>query len=140
MDDPAGGAADELAEAAAATYITPSLLSQAIVFEFLRRGSFEPNLTELRAAAQAPPRRDARRARAHCSGARCASPRPTGASSSGSSCPLGTGVGEVLERAKGVTAVAGAAFSATSSSLRLAYSYASPDEIEVGVERLAAAM
>ena len=41
---------------------------------------------------------------------------------------------------KGVTAVLGTEFSAPASCLRLAYSYASPEEIEVGVERLAAAM
>ena len=31
-------------------------------------------------------------------------------------------------------------FSASANCLRLAFSYASPEEIEVGVERLAAAM
>jgi DNA-binding transcriptional MocR family regulator len=46
----------------------------------------------------------------------------------------------VLERAKGVTAVPGTEFSASSSAVRLAYSFASPDEIEAGIERIAAAL
>ena len=39
--------AEDLAEEAASTYITPSLLSQAIVHEFIARGSFEPNLRRM---------------------------------------------------------------------------------------------
>src|SRR5262245_63071626 len=39
--------AEELAEESASTYITPSLLSQAIVHEFIARGSFEPNLRRI---------------------------------------------------------------------------------------------
>ena len=54
--------------------------------------------------------------------------------------PIGTNLGEALERAKGVTAVLGTEFSAPANCMRLAFSYASPEEIEVGVERLAAAM
>ena len=38
----------ELEELAASTYITPALLAQATVFEFLRRGLFEPNLERVR--------------------------------------------------------------------------------------------
>ena len=47
---------------------------------------------------------------------------------------------DVLARAKGVTAVSGNEFSVSTSYVRLAYSFAAPDEIEVGIERLAAAM
>jgi 2-aminoadipate transaminase len=54
--------------------------------------------------------------------------------------PFEANMPEVLERAKGVTAVLGSEFSAPTSFVRLAYSYASPDEIEEGVRRLAAAM
>jgi DNA-binding transcriptional MocR family regulator len=46
----------------------------------------------------------------------------------------------VLKRAQGVTAVAGTQFGAMASSLRLSYGFADPDEIEAGVERLAAAL
>src|SRR5262245_42931428 len=49
--------ADELADEAASTYITPSLLSQAIVHEFIARGSFEPNLRRMNELIKA--RRDA---------------------------------------------------------------------------------
>ena len=49
--------AEDLAEEAASTYITPSLLSQAIVHEFIARGSFEPNLRRMNELLKA--RRDA---------------------------------------------------------------------------------
>jgi DNA-binding transcriptional MocR family regulator len=47
---------------------------------------------------------------------------------------------EVLKRARGVTARDGTQFSAVSSRLRLSFAGASPDEIDAGVERLAAAL
>ena len=46
-----------VAPAAASTYITPALLGQATVFEFIRRGAFEPHLERLRLALRL--RRDA---------------------------------------------------------------------------------
>ena len=106
--------------------------------EFIARGSFEPNLRRmnelikarrdamLAALEQAPPGRDVDPARGRL--LRLAR------------VPSGTNCAEVLERAKGVTAVLGTEFSAPANCVRLAYSYASPDEIEAGVERLAAAM
>jgi DNA-binding transcriptional MocR family regulator len=132
------GIAGEMTEAAASTYITPSLVSQAIAHEFISRGSFEPNLRRMNELLKA--RRDAMLAALdkHFSGAKWT--RPEGGYFVWLELPLGVNLGEVLERAEGVTAVLGTAFSAPSNSLRLAYSYASPDEIEVGVERLAAAM
>jgi DNA-binding transcriptional MocR family regulator len=39
-----------------------------------------------------------------------------------------------------VTAHAGTAFSAMASALRLSYCRAAPDEIEAGIERIAAAL
>ena len=51
------GLADDIAADAADSYITPSLLSQATVFEFITRGSFERHLGELRAGLRL--RRDA---------------------------------------------------------------------------------
>ena len=130
--------AEELAEEAASTYITPSLLSQAIVHEFIARGSFEPNLRRMNELLKA--RRDAMLAALdkHFSGATWT--RPEGGYFVWLQVPIGTNLGEALERAKGVTAVLGTEFSAPANCLRLAYSYASPEEIEVGVERLAAAM
>jgi 2-aminoadipate transaminase len=47
---------------------------------------------------------------------------------------------EVLKRAQGVAAVDGTRFGAVSSTLRLSFGFAPPDEIEAGVERLAAAL
>ena len=42
-----GALAEQVVAAATASYITPALLSQATVYEFLRRGSFEPNLERI---------------------------------------------------------------------------------------------
>jgi DNA-binding transcriptional MocR family regulator len=130
--------AEQITEAAADTYITPSLLSQATVFEFITRGSFERHLVELRAGLKL--RRDAMLAAIarHLPGAKCS--RPEGGYIVWLELP-GTPDGRaVLARAQGVTAVAGTSFSAMSSFLRLSYSAAAPDEIEAGIERLAAAL
>ena len=51
----------------------------------------------------------------------------------------GYGGREVLKRARGVSAVDGTRFGAMSSALRLSFGFAAPDEIDAGVERLAAA-
>ena len=130
--------AEDLAEEAASTYITPSLLSQAIVHEFIARGSFEPNLRRMNELIKL--RRDTMLAalEKHFSGATWT--RPEGGYFVWLQVPMGTNLAEALERAKGVTAVLGTEFSAPANCMRLAYSYASPEEIEVGVERLAAAM
>jgi 2-aminoadipate transaminase len=130
--------AGQIEQVASSTYITPSLVSQAIAHEFITRGSFEPNLRRTNELLKA--RRDAMLAALdkHFSGATWT--RPEGGYFVWLQVPLGQNLGEVLERAKGVTAVLGTEFSAPSNCLRLAYSFASPDEIEIGVERLAAAM
>jgi 2-aminoadipate transaminase len=130
--------AEEIADEAASTYITPSLLSQAIAYEFIARGHFQPNLERMNGLLKA--RRDAMLAALdkHMSGATWT--RPEGGYFIWLQVPIGTNLGEALERAKGVTAVLGTEFSAPANCLRLAFSYASPEEIEVGIERLAAAM
>ena len=46
----------------------------------------------------------------------------------------------MLDRAEGVTAVLGTDFGGNYNTIRLAYSYVSPEEIEAGIERLAAAL
>ena len=116
--------ADELGAAATDTYITPVLLSQAVVYEFIRRGSFEPNL--LRVNEQLKLRRDAMLAalEKHFSGADWL--KPEGGYFIWLRLPAGTDTREVLARAKGVTAVAGTEFTAAANCLRLAYSFASP--------------
>ena len=62
------------------------------------------------------------------------------ATSSGSSFPRARRAQEVLERAEGVTAVLGTDFGGAPNTLRLAFSFVSPDEIDEGVARLAAAL
>ena len=62
------------------------------------------------------------------------------ATSSGWSCRASRTGAPCSARAEGVTAVAGTSFSAMSSSLRLSYAAATPDEIDAGVARLAAAL
>jgi DNA-binding transcriptional MocR family regulator len=54
--------------------------------------------------------------------------------------PSGANSPEILARAQGVAAVAGPEFTGPNNCVRLAYSFAAPDEIEAGIERLAAAV
>jgi DNA-binding transcriptional MocR family regulator len=110
------------------------------VHEFISRGSFEPNLRRMNELIRA--RRDAMLAALdrHMSGSGATWTRPDGGYFVWLQFPIGINLGEALERAEGVTAVLGTEFSAPASCLRLAYSWASPEEIEVGVERLAAAI
>jgi DNA-binding transcriptional MocR family regulator len=122
----------------ASTYITPGLLAQATVFEFLRRGRFEPNLERVGGLLRA--RRDAMlgalerelegRARWN---------RPEGGYFLWLELPDGLDASELLGPATeaGVTFVPGADFGGPPSSVRLAFSFASPDEIDEGVRRLA---
>jgi len=130
--------AEQIAAAAADTYITPSLLSQATVFEFITRGSFERHLDELRAGLRL--RRDAMLAALarHMPDGRWY--RPEGGYFVWAELPGEPDGRAVLERAQGVTAVAGTSFSAMSSWLRLSYAASAPDVIEAGVERIAAAL
>jgi DNA-binding transcriptional MocR family regulator len=128
----------ELEAAATDTYITPVLLGQAAVYEFVSRGSFEPNLERVNGLLKA--RRDAMMSalERHLPQARWS--RPDGGYFTWLELPDGTDAGELLRRAEGVTAVPGTDFGGPPDSLRLAYSFVSTDEIETGVERLAAAL
>jgi DNA-binding transcriptional MocR family regulator len=130
-------------ERAVSTYITPPYLPEAIVWEFIRQGRFEPNLehdcSELKA------RRDAMLAA-------LAASAPAGASWSN---PEGgyfvwldlpdVDIGDLARRgeAEGVSIVTGPGFFPSGSGLgtssaRLAYSFERPEQIGVGVERLLA--
>ena len=129
----------ELEAAAVSTYITPVLLGQATVYEFVRRGNFEPNLERVRALLGE--RRNA------MLGALAAdfTGHATWSTPDGGYFLWLEFAGEVdaealLERATdaGVTFVAGADFGGAGNSARLAFSYVSPDEIRDGVRRLAA--
>ena len=79
------GLESALEAAATSTYITPVLLAQATVAEFLRRGRFEPNLERVIGAAAGAARRDAGRARRGTSPRRRPGAGRRAATSSGSS-------------------------------------------------------
>lgn len=130
--------ADEIAAAATDTYITPVLLSEAVVCEFIRRGSFEPNLR--RVNEQLKIQRDAMLAalEKHFAGATWV--KPDGGYFIWLQLPVPANSTEILARAEGVAAVAGPEFTGPNNCIRLAYSFAAPDEIEAGIERLAAAV
>ena len=130
--------ASEITDAAADSYITPVLLTQAIAFEFIRRGHFQPNLERITGLLKA--RRDAMLAalEKHLSG--CTWSRPEGGYFVWLEFPRDVTAQQVLERAKGVTFVPGTDFGGPTWSARLAFSFVSPEEIEVGVERIAAAL
>lgn len=128
---------------AVSTYISPSLLPQAIVFELMDRGGFEPNLERVRGLLRA--RRDA------MLGALDSLELPSDASWSRPEggyflwIEFGAGVDSaaLLGRATeaGVTFVKGSDFfpgaSAGTSAARLAFSYETPERIADGVALLA---
>ena len=129
----------ELEELAASTYITPALLAQATVFEFLRRGLFQPNLERVRGLLQR--RRDAMLdALERELAGRARWNRPEGGYFLWLELPGKVDAGELLIRAAGagVTFVPGEDFGGPSASARLAFSFVSPEEIDEGVRRLAA--
>jgi 2-aminoadipate transaminase len=126
---------------AVSTYISPGFLAQAIVWEFVRRGNFEPNLERVRRLLGA--RRDAMLAaleRELPQEARWS--RPEGGYFVWLDLPVAAA--DLLERAtgRGVTFVKGVDFFPPGGdgarSARLAYSFVSPAEIDEGVSRLAA--
>jgi 2-aminoadipate transaminase len=127
----------ELEELVASTYITPALLAEATVYEFLRRGLFEPNLDRVRGLLLA--RRDAMlealerelTGRAHWN-------RPEGGYFLWLDLAEAVDASELLPRAAaaGVTFVRGADFGGPPSSARLAFSFVSPAEIDEGIRRL----
>jgi 2-aminoadipate transaminase len=129
----------ELEATSTSTYITPGLLGQATVFEFIRRGNFDTNLERVRHLLGA--RRDAMLESLETAfgGTDASWSRPQGGYFVWLEIP-GVDTTELLGRATeaGVTFVAGPDFGGESSTARLAYSYVSPDEIREGVPKLAA--
>jgi 2-aminoadipate transaminase len=129
---------DELEAIAVSTYITPVLLGQATVHEFLRRGLFEPNLERVRGLLGV--RRDAmlESLERELTSARWS--KPEGGYFIWLELPGNVDAGDVLERATaaGVTFVKGTDFGGTPNTVRLAFSYVSPEEIREGMRRLAA--
>jgi DNA-binding transcriptional MocR family regulator len=131
--------APEVEAAAAAAYITPALLSQATVYEFLRRGGLEPNLQRVCGLLRA--RRDAMigALERHLPEARWSDPE--------GGYFLWLELPGELETAdlavEGVTFVPGADFfpgAGGETAIRLAFSFASPGEIGEGVRALASAV
>jgi 2-aminoadipate transaminase len=128
-----------LEELVASTYITPALLAQATVLEFLRRGLFEPNLERVRGLLR--DRRDAMLAALERElGGRARWNHPQGGYFLWLELPDGVDATALLGEAKqaGVTFVPGADFGGPPASARLAFSFVSPEEIDEGVRRLAA--
>ena len=132
----------DLEAIAVSTYITPVLLGQATVHEFLSRGYLEPNLERVRRLLGA--RRDAMLAALDRElGAEAAWSRPEGGYFVWLDLPRGVSAAELLPHAAdaGVTFVPGTDFyprgEGGAGSARLAFSFVSPDEIDEGVSRLA---
>ena len=136
------GLARELETRAVDTYISPPFLTQATVHEFVRRGSFEPNVE--RVSGLLKTRRDAMIAALDEHLPEAPRSRPEGGYFLWLDLPDGVDTAALLERATaaGVTFVAGRDFfpqgAGGESSLRLAYSFVSPAEISDGIARLAA--
>jgi DNA-binding transcriptional MocR family regulator len=120
----------ELEALAVSTYITPALLGQATVFEFLRRGNLEPNLKRVRPLLRA--RRDAmlEALAEHLPSARWS--RPEGGYFIWLELPRD------VDDVPGVSFVKGTDFGGAANTARLAFSFVSPEEIREGVQRLAA--
>jgi 2-aminoadipate transaminase len=132
------GASAELEQHVASTYITPALLAQATVYEFLRRGLFEPNLERVRGLLRE--RRDAMLATLEDELAdRARWNRPEGGYFLWLELLPGLDTATLLGSAAGagVTFVPGPDFGGPSNTARLAFSFVSPAEIEEGVRRLA---
>jgi 2-aminoadipate transaminase len=134
---------DELARAvtatATATYITPSLVAEATVHEFLRRGLFEPNLDRVRNGLRE--RRDAMLAALERDLAGTGRwTRPEGGYFLWLELGDGLDARELLHRAEkeGVTYVPGVDFGGPPNSLRLAFSFVDATAISDGIGRLAA--
>ena len=131
--------AREIEAAAIATYITPVLLGQATVHEFVSRGLFEPNLERVCELLRL--RRDAMLDALDRELPGVRTTRPDG----GYFVWLeldGVDSTDLLGRAEasGVTFVKGPDFGGDPDTARLAYSFVSPAEIAEGVARLAAVL
>jgi 2-aminoadipate transaminase len=132
--------AHELEALAVSTYITPVLLGQATVFEFLRRGNLEPNLERIRPLLAA--RRDAMLEALGETLPNARWSRPEGGYFIWLELPSHVDSAALIARAEsaGVTFVKGSDFGGPSNTARLAFSFVTPDEIHEGVRRLAAAV
>jgi 2-aminoadipate transaminase len=129
----------ELEATSTSTYITPGLLGQATVYEFVRRGNFDTNLERVRGLLRL--RRDAmlETLDAELGDSTASWSRPQGGYFVWLELP-GLDTRELLQRSTeaGVGFVAGPDFGGEATTARLAYSFVSPEEIREGISRLAA--
>ena len=129
--------AARVSERASSTYISPGLLGQATVHEFIGRGALEPHLTRLRETLRT--RRDAMLAALAEHLPEASWSNPEGGYFVWLQLPEPLDGRAVVERAEGVTAAAGTEFGVTSGFLRLSYAAVPADEIPEGIARLARA-
>ena len=122
----------ELEALAVSTYITPVLLGQATVYEFLRRGNLDSNLERVRDLLRV--RRDAMLDALEQELPSATWSHPEGGYFVWLELPRD------VEEAAGVTFVKGTDFGGAPNTARLAFSYVSPDEIREGIRRLSAAV
>jgi 2-aminoadipate transaminase len=135
------GAAKEIEAIAVSTYISPPYLSQATVLELIRRDGFEPNLERVNGLLRE--RRDAMLEALEREMPETATwTRPDGGYFVWLDLPMGPGCDELLAQAEeaGVTFVKGTDFfpggRGGERSLRLAFSFVSPEEIGEGISLL----
>jgi 2-aminoadipate transaminase len=130
--------AQAVTASATATYITPSLIGEAAVYEFLRRGLLETNLERVRDGLRA--RRDAMLAALGGNFGRVARwSRPEGGYFLWLELGEEVDARDLLDRAEaaGVTFVPGADFGGSPNSLRLAFSFVDAAAVGEGISRLA---
>jgi 2-aminoadipate transaminase len=133
--------AGELEATAASTYLSPAFSTQAIIFEFLHRGLLEPNIE--RVSSLLRDRRDAMLRALERELPDASWSTPEGGYFLWLELPNETDARETLAAVTeaGVTFVAGGDFFLRPgdgrSAARLAFSFASPSEIDEGVSRLA---
>lgn len=124
-----------LIAAANSTYISPALLGQAVAFEFIRRGSFEPHLARLREGLKL--RRDTMLAALERHFPDAAWSRPEGGLFVWLELPAGTDSRRFVDATP--AARPGTEFASTANLVRLSYGALAPEEIAPAIERLAAA-
>ncbi len=134
----------ELEERAVSTYLAPTFPTQAIAFEFLRRGLLDRNVARISELLRE--RRDALLSALERELPDASWTRPDGGYFVWLDLPQGVDARALLgdAEAAGMTFVPGDAFYAGAgggrSAARLAFSYASPDELDQAVGRLAGAV
>ncbi len=132
---------DDIRKLATNTYISPSMVSQAIVNEFCRSGAIQRSIETVKTALRARAERLGAALERELPDARFTLPQ--GGYFMWVELPEGTDVAALFEAAaeRGVAFVKGTDFmlEGGENTLRLAYSGVAPDEVDEGVSRLAEA-